>query len=44
MIASKNEEILTNPPILQVDQSQYDESSTDIDPCEGQCLIEDHKQ
>jgi hypothetical protein len=44
MIASKNEEILTDPPVLQVDQRQDDESSADLDPCEGQWLIEDHKQ
>jgi hypothetical protein len=44
MIASKNEEILTDPPVLQADQRQDDESSADLDPCEGQWLIEDHKQ
>jgi hypothetical protein len=44
MIASKNEEILTDPPVLQADQRHDDESSVDLDPCEGQWLIEDHKQ
>jgi hypothetical protein len=44
MIASKNEEILAGPLVLQVDQRQDDESSVDLDPCEGQWLIEDHKQ
>jgi hypothetical protein len=43
LIASKNEEILTEPPVLQADQRQDDESSVDLDPCEGQWLIEDHK-
>jgi hypothetical protein len=40
----KTEEILTNPPVLQVDQRHDDESFVDLDPCEGQWLIEDHKQ
>jgi hypothetical protein len=44
MIASKNEEILAEPPFFQADQRQDEESSTDLDPCEGQWLIEYHKQ
>jgi hypothetical protein len=44
MIASKNEEILTDPLVLRADQIQDDESSVDLDPCKGQWLIENHKQ
>jgi hypothetical protein len=44
MIASKNEEILADPLVFQEDQRQDDESFANLDPCEGQWLIEDHKK
>ena len=44
MIASKNEEIPTDPLVFQEYQRHDEESSTDLDPCEGQWLIEYHKQ
>jgi hypothetical protein len=36
MIASKNEEILTGPLVLQDDERQDDESYVDLDPCKIQ--------
>jgi hypothetical protein len=44
IITSKNEEIFAELPFFQADQRQGDESSADLDPCKGQCLIEYHKQ